>query len=192
MWNIMLDEKPDQWNGYPIHTDFRIGIQIIQLFQDQGLDNQEKFFQACELLFPGVMPETMEEIQEALEWFLNGWYLDGAPGKTGRNKVTDYDIDQWRIYSAFRSQYQIDLNTASLHWWEYMGLLTNLEECAYTRVIGIRQKKIVAKMPKEEKKAVMEAKKIYSLRSPEKKTAEADEAARKKAVEMFHKRISDG
>lgn len=60
-------------------------------------------------------------------------------------------------------QYGIDLNTVQMHWFVFMGLLTNLEECSFTRVVDIRCKKLDAKMQQKERKAIMEAKKIYSL-----------------------------
>ena len=95
-------------------------------------------------------------------WFLTDWNHD--KNKTGdKEKVTDYDIDQWRIYSAFRKHYGINLNTDKLHFWEFMGLLSTLPECAYTRVIDIRAKKITSKMGKDEKKAYTELKKVYAL-----------------------------
>lgn len=83
--------------------------------------------------------------------------------------VMDWDIDQWRIYAAFRSQYHIDLNKEPLHWFVFMGLLANLEECSFTRVIDIRQKQITSKMSQEEKKELRKRKKIFEIKAPEEK-----------------------
>ena len=172
MWNIMLDEKPEQWNGYPVNTDFRIGIQLNQVFNDSELSNREKLEEAAELLFPCIMPPA-EEMPECLKWFLSGWYLDGESSRKESTKSFDFDIDQWRIYSAFRLQFGINLNTANLHYWEFMGLLSTLEECAFTRVKDIRQRKIEPKMGSKDKKALEEAKRIYGLEG-EKKAAAPD------------------
>ena len=83
--------------------------------------------------------------------------------KVDKTRITDFNIDQWRIYSAFKQHYGINLNTDKLHFWEFMGLLTTLPECAYTRVIDIRAKKITSKMGKDEKKVYAELKKVYAL-----------------------------
>lgn len=163
MWNVMLDEKPQIWNGYPVNTDFRTGIQVYQILNDDEISNREKSMKACELLFPGIMPQSAEDIQKCFEWFLSGWYLDGKPRKEEKKRLYDYDVDQWRIYSAFRLQFGIDLNAADLHYWEFMGLLSTLEECAFTRVKDIRLKKLDNKMKPKEKKALYEAKEIYNL-----------------------------
>ena len=51
MFNVMLDRLPTEYNGYPINSDFRIGIQIFQAISDSELSEMEKMSKACELLF---------------------------------------------------------------------------------------------------------------------------------------------
>lgn len=172
MFNILLDKLPTEYKGYPIDSDFQIGIQIMQVLEDEELTQQEQIGTALSLLFltedknrdPLSVPD-LQTAAEGLVWFLTGWNHDHNT-KTDKTRVTDYDIDQWRIYSAFRQHYRINLNTDKLHFWEFMGLLTTLPECAYTRVIDIRAKKITSKMGKDEKKAYTELKKVYAIDQP--------------------------
>jgi hypothetical protein len=98
----------------------------------------------------------------------------------------DFDIDQWRIYAAFRKQYGIDLNRQKLHFWVYMGLLSNLEECSFTRVVSIRDKKIDSKMSREEKNALSKAKKMYAIKKEVVETEE-EAAEREAAIDVFNK-----
>lgn len=165
MFNVLLDELPEEWNGYPIDTDFQTGIQISQCLADSELSETERFYTAVDLLFPGDQPSN-KEAAVALEWFLNEFHHDNNTGGKSKGPVMDFDIDQWRIYAAFRNQYGIDLNTAKMHWFVFMGLLSNLNECAFTHVMDIRQKKITSKMSPEEKKAIAEAKKVFSIKPP--------------------------
>ena len=95
--------------------------------------------------------------------------------------VMSFDNDQWRIYSAFLSQYRIDLNTASLHYWVFMALLTSLDECAFTRVVDVRQKKIDARWKKENKDALLEAKRRYAINLE----SEAEEQERQEVINDF-------
>lgn len=172
MFNILLDKLPTEYKGFPIDSDFQIGIQIMQALEDGDLSKQEGQAAALSLLFLQEdaqgnrfpLPDA-ETAMEGLLWFLTDWNHDHN-NKGDKTKVTDYDIDQWRIYSAFRQHYGINLNTDKLHFWEFMGLLSTLPECAYTRVIDIRAKKITSKMGKDEKKAYAELKKVYSLDQP--------------------------
>ena len=183
MWNVMLDELPKTWNGYPVNMDFRIGMQISMIFPDDTISEREKIEKCYDLLFDGIAPDIYE-FQELIEWYMNGWYTDGVSKKKETAKVFDYDVDQWRIYSAFMTQYHIDLNTAEMHFWVFMGLLINLEECAFTRVKDIRVKKIKPKMSKEEKTALTEAKEMYALDQKEHISAE-EQQKRDEAVEAF-------
>lgn len=189
MFNIMLDEYPSEWKGKKIDTDFRIGIQMNMIADDDELSDFEKVYASCNLLFEGDVPEDTKDMEEALTWFLNGWNHDHfSKGKGQSDKCIDFDQDQGRIYSAFLSQYHIDLNNADMHWWKFMYLLSNLEECSFTRVIDIRTKKLTGKMMKEEREMYMKNKKIYSISKP-KELSEEQKEAEQEAVEQFLKNI---
>ena len=138
-----------------------------------------------DLLFPQDKP-PVNEAEEAITWFLNEYNHDNMASKKKEKEeiVFDFDIDQWRIYAAFKSQYNIDLNTAQLHWFVFMGLLSNLAECALTRVMDIRQKEITPKMSRKEKNAIMAAKKVFAINPPKELTLSAKE---QQAVEEFMK-----
>lgn len=184
MFNIMLDPVPTDWEGFPIESDFRIGIQMCQIMEDKELSNTERYERISELFFPGVCPDIPGQ-GEAIRWFLTDWNHDKNRKSKDTARVLDYDIDQWRIYSAFRNQYGIDLNTADLHYWQFMGLLTTLDECAFTRVIDIRIKKIKPKMSKEEKKSIAEMKEVYALEQREEKVSEEDKEKQQEAIRIF-------
>ena len=194
MINVLLDPLPTEYKGFPIDADFQIGIQIMQALEDGGLSEQEGRAIALSLLFlqededgkPLPLPDV-ETAMEGLVWFLTDWNHDHN-SKGDKARVTDYDIDQWRIYSAFRQHYGINLNTDKLHFWEFMGLLTTLPECAYTRVIDIRSKKITAKMGKDEKKAYTELKKVYALEQPN-ETEYTD--GQKEAIDEFDRMMEE-
>lgn len=162
-YNVILDDLPEEWNRYRICTDFRVGIQIVQLLEDTEYSQIERLAFAAELLFD-VMPESIEECVQGIMWFLSAWNHDGKGGEKQDDVIVmDYDIDQWRIYAAFRRQYGINLNSTELHFWEFMGLLTNLEECKFTKVMDIRTMKIDSKMSAEQKAAIKAAKEIYKI-----------------------------
>lgn len=178
MFNVLLDPLPEEWNGYRIDADFQIGIQISQCLMDKTLSDTEKFFVAVDLLFPGERPNN-QEAAEAVIWFLNEYDHDNHPKrKKSEVIVMDFDIDQWRIYSAFLSQYHIDLNTVRMHWFTFMGLLSNLSECAFTHVMGVRQKKITAKMSAEERRAIKEEQKVFAIVPPREEHLSAKEQER--------------
>ena len=75
----------------------------------------------------------------------------------------DYNIDQWRIYAAFMSQYHIDLNTVEMHWFIFRGLLDNLNECSFTDVMQLRQRKIPSYLSAKEKEEYRKKQRIFEL-----------------------------
>lgn len=195
MFNVLLDPLPDEWNGYKIDTDFQTGIQISQCMTDEEFSIRERFYAACELLFPEEHPGDYRELTDAISWFLNGWREKIEPAKNKKSSEVskkkdipsmDFDVDQWRIYAAFLSQYHIDLNVQQLHFWVFMGLLANLEECVFTNVVKIREQKIDPKMSKEEKKQLKEAKEVFKIQKEEDETAEEQEE-RQAAVDEFNR-----
>lgn len=56
MFNIILGKLPDNFEGYLIRTDFRIGIQISQALADVNLHDDEKIKVAAGLLFGEGLP----------------------------------------------------------------------------------------------------------------------------------------
>lgn len=194
MFNILLDKLPEEYKGFPIDPDFQVGIQIMQAMENGELSKQEGYAVALSLLFlqedeaGNQLPiPDMQTAVEGLIWFLTDWNHDHNT-KSDNTRVTDYDIDQWRIYSAFRQHYGINLNTDKLHFWEFMGLLTTLPECAYTRVIDIRAKKITSKMGKEEREAYTKLKNVYALDQP-KETEYTD--IQKEAIDDFDRMMEE-
>ena len=185
MWNVLLDPLPEEWHGYPIDADFQTGIQISQCMTDEELSETERFYTAASLLFPDEENRPgSSEVAEALTWFLNEFHHDNNTDEKSEVTVMDFDVDQWRIYAAFLSQYHIDLNTVRLHWFTFMGLMANLEECVLTHVMNIRQKEITTKMSQEEKAAIRKAKKVFSIKPPAEKPMSPQE---KKRLDDFMK-----
>ena len=182
MFNVLLDPLPEEWNGYAIDTDFQTGIMISQCLADESLSDTERFYAAARLLFLKNCPGN-EEIAEAIKWYMTEYSHDNTKPEKSEFVIMDWNIDQWRIYAAFRQQYGIDLNVDRIHWFTFMGLLSNLQECAFTRVMDVRQKKITAKMSNEEKAALRKAKMVFEIKQPK----EAMSPEEKRQVDEFLK-----
>lgn len=170
MINVLLDPLPtgyeaDDGTFYTLDFDFRIGIQVCLLQDDPELDNLEKILLTQSLIFVEDPPEDPEIFKAALNFYMGGWNHDNhIETRETVIKSSDFDVDQWRIYSAFLTQYQIDLSSVeSMHYWVFMGLLSNLDECAYTRVLDIRTKKIPKGLKGDDLQAFKDAKATYKL-----------------------------
>lgn len=185
MNNVLLDPLPTEWNGYPINYWFQIGIQIYLVFEDDELVDFEKADVIANLLFPGEVPPK-EQVQECLEWFLNGWCHDRSPKERDKRRLMDFNNDQWRIYADFRQIYGINLNEADLHWWEFMGMLWNMpqRQSSFLQVVDIRRKKLKSKMSKEERESIRNAQYIYGLEEKKEKKRVYTDAEKQKIDEV--------
>lgn len=215
MFNVLLDPLPTEYERFPIDSDFQTGIQIMQALEDEELTYQEQTWIAISLLFldkdekgnPLPFPDIQTAV-DGLMWFLFGWTHDNNL-KKDVEKVTDWNIDQFRIYSAFRQCYGINLNDLGvdcigykiyktkitpiykerkLHFWEFMTLLTTLpDNCAYRRVVDIRGAD-TKNMSKEQKKAYRKLKEIYSLKQT--KVVEYTDS-QKEAIDEFDRMMEE-
>lgn len=163
--NVMLDPLPDEWNGYKVNTSFRIGIQIALVQYDKDLNDYEKSDLIVSLLFDDRECPKGDELNECIQWFVNGWYHDKPSTAKDKRRLIDYDVDQWRIYADFRQIYGIDLSLEDMHWWMFCGLLWNMpyRQSSFMEVIEIRRKTIKDKMSAEERKAIQAAQRVYAL-----------------------------
>lgn len=185
MFNPILDLFPEDYDGYLIRSDFRIGIQITLAIQDDSLTDGEKVATAFNLLYGKGYPRNYEKAYEGLKWFLSGGLEDGErennqtdggqedeEDDSERKNIFDYEYDSVRLHSAFLRTYGIDLNNARLHWFKFRGLISDLGECALSTVIEYRTKDL-SDLPPKQRNEYAKLKKKYAL--PHKLTDEDNE-----------------
>jgi hypothetical protein len=183
MYNILLDRLPDNYNGFLIRTDFRIGLQIYACFYDKSLKQEERFMISLKLLYGNGIPKNMDMAIEGLMWFLNlGEKPDNKAKQSNQKPIMDFEIDSSRIYSGFKSKFGIDLNKVRMHWFEFRYLLLELKDCHMSDVIEIRQKKIDKNMPLEQRIEYRRLKKIYAITD----SSMEDEETQRQLINYLH------
>lgn len=166
-FNIMLDRLPEDYQGYLIRTDFRIYIQITQCLEDSELSDEEKISTALWLLY-GMSQPPLEVAYQGLIWYLN---FTAEPFENDSSKrdnqdaepCMSFDIDSGRIYTAFKQYYNVDLKSTYIHWVEFLYMIKDLGECAYTSVVDIRSKKL-GDLGKSERRTYIKLKEKYRLK----------------------------
>lgn len=166
----VLDGYPEEYKGYLIRTDFRIGMQICMCLADEELEKEERIITALVLLYGHGLP-PIETAMEGMNWFLNGGKEPvKRPGIASEQEVEeksedyfDFAIDADRIMTAFLHRYDVDLVRENLHWFKFLAMLADVGQCAFTDVVGIRKKSITSNMSPEYRATLSELKKQYSL-----------------------------
>ncbi|MDE7054875.1 MAG: bacteriophage Gp15 family protein [Oscillospiraceae bacterium] len=138
MYNAMLDRLPEDYNGWLIRTDYRIGVQIQLCISDPDLSDTEKTWTALNLLYGNGIPD-METALAGLSWFLSCG-SGPSPQDDGGNDppMYSFEMDAGRIVSGFRKVFGIDISRERLHWFEFISMIGDLQDTAFTSVVGIR------------------------------------------------------
>ena len=189
--NILIDLLPSsvKINGteYDINSDFRTSVLFSLLMEDDNLSEEEKVLQALNLYYP-VVQDNLEEAIEQIKWFYSCGKLDNPIGnKKARaisKKVFDFEVDANYIYSAFMSQYNIDLqDIEQLHWWKFKALLEGLkEDNKLSKIIEYRSVDLSKIKDKEQRKFYKDMQKQYSLNKESKEDL--------KLLEEWNKKLS--
>lgn len=169
MFNVLLDRLPDNYNGYLIRTDFRIGIQMSLCLDDPDLTDIEKHSICINLLFGEGVPEYKTAIN-GITWFLqcgqekdNSESINTEPNITNSSQPFDFDEDGYKILTAFKRAYSIDLKTCKLHWFEFISMLSDLGDCFFNTVVDYRTAD-TSKMDKETAKFYNKMKERFAIK----------------------------
>ena len=94
--NVLIDKFPTKvnlkGNIYEINTDFRVGLNIMMLYEDDSLNVYEKTEIMLELLYKNKIPEELKDI--AIEKAM--LFLDAGDNK--KNEITDGNCFIGRYY----------------------------------------------------------------------------------------------
>jgi hypothetical protein len=171
--NILIDLLPSSvkidGTEYEINSDFRTSVLFSLLMEDDSLNEEEKVLQAVNLYYP-VIPNNIGKAIEQIKWFYSCGKSDKPIGnkkrKTNSKKVFDFEVDANYIYSAFMSQYNIDLqDIGQLHWWKFKALLEGLkEDNKLSKIIQYRSMDLSKIKDKEQRKFYKDMQKQYSLK----------------------------
>lgn len=171
--NILIDVLPTEIEisnkEYEVNSDFRTLILINLLLCDLEINETDKVKQALILFYP-IIPNDIREAINKMSWF-NRCGKEIEYKKTKKSKSTigkrilDYEKDADLIYSAFMSQYKLDLqDIEELHWWKFQSLLNGLkDDNKLCEIMKYRSMDISKIQDKEQKKFYKEMQEIYSL-----------------------------
>lgn len=164
--NILLDKLPQDYEGYLIRTDFGIGIQMTLCASDPDIPEHEKVAIILNLLFGRGVPD-FEMAMRGARWFMScgkAGQEESAADDVAEPPALSFEVDDARIYSAFKRVFGIDLNKDRLHWFSFISMLQDIEGSALADVIGYRRADL-SKMKGEQRAAYAEMKRKFALPS---------------------------
>ena len=183
--------------AWPIDTDFRLMVEFeTAIFTQQGDDLAELLAELLTRFYCGQLPEDIEAAMDRLLWFYRcGEQEEEKEAKGGKAKrVYDFDQDAEALYTSFLHAYQLDLTTATIHWWQFRRLMFGLPaETPFSRRLHYRTAD-TSGMGKEERKRYAKLRNLYAIRErPGKRETLEERNARMQAyVRRRFMEVEDG
>ena len=174
--NILIDYLPTSFvinnKTYEFNCGFRESIIFTLMMQDDSLTDEEKILGALKLYYP-IIPKDTEKALEKIYWFYSKGNIeeDNKKVKQGKRifkrnnkKAYDFEVDSDLIFTAFMSQYNINLNKENLHWWEFLALFNSLnDDNEIVKIMNYRTIDLTSIEDKKERKMYSDLQKYYSL-----------------------------
>lgn len=169
--NILIDLLPTTVDiegiEYEINSDFRTSILFSLLMEDDEVSNEDKINNAFNLFYPKI-PHNLVEASKKMVWFYCcGKETNNMKSNGSRKEISpiySFEYDDEYIYSAFLSQYNIDLQDVEyLHWWKFKAMFKGLkEDNEIVKIMGYRSMDL-SKVDKTQKDRYKKLKKMYEL-----------------------------
>lgn len=169
--NILIDLVPTtieiDGEEYEINSNFRESILFELMMQDNTISEEEKIIQALELYYP-ILPKDLNKAIEGILWFYRCGKDEVETKNKGTGKSTNvysFDYDDDLIYSAFKSQYNIDLQDVNyLHWWKFKAMFRGLkEDNEIVKIMGYRAMDLSKIKDKEQKAHYTKMQELYKI-----------------------------
>ncbi len=145
---------------HQINTDFRAALRVILAFEDETLTKQERQIVMLGNLYPTPPRDLRGALEQAI-LFLNGGKANGSERGP---RVYSFSKDAEFIYAAFRSTHGIDLNTAVLHWWQFLALFMDLgQDTTFCQLVSLRKRVKTSKASKEERRAAADIGEMFDI-----------------------------
>ena len=185
--NVLVNEFPTKVRIneeiYDLNTDFRVGLNIMLLYEDKSLNDYEKTDIMLELLYKKEIPIELRETAVAKAML----FLNAGDSKKDSNDDEGYNIKPKRvysftkdakyIYSAIKKSHGVDLeNIEYLHWWKFVYYFLDLDEKSFfSQMIYLRNQRNKGKLTKEEKVVYANLEDVLELENNEEYTDEEQE-----------------
>lgn len=125
---------------WPIRTDYRVILTILNAFDDPELEDKEKVYVCLYDLYEGFEDIPQELYKDAFEAAM-GFIDHGAGGSRGAKNM-DWEQDANLLFPAVNKVAGYEVRSVEyLHWWTFLGYFMEIGEGVYSTVLSLRSKK---------------------------------------------------
>lgn len=185
MINLLLDNIDEVVKNrikIDFDTNFRACVTFEIMMQNPRYSDRAKTFQALNLFYPEI--NQIKNVKQAIDDIIWFYSCGKSEEKTSQKEKTNrknkqiysYVFDNDLIYSAFKNQYNIDLEEIDyLHWWKFKAMFNGLKaDNKIVEIMGYRSIELSEIKDKEMRKHYKKLQQIYKL--PDMRTEEQKES----------------
>lgn len=145
-----------------INADFRNCLKIILAYEDEDLTIQEKHLIMIQRLYKIVPKDIETAILQGIKFLNCGETFQNT---TDKQRIYSFCKDAKYIYPAVSQASEVDLETIDFfHWWKFFYYFLDISnDCTFSNIVSLRQKKNKRKLTDEERKIYMESIEILDL-----------------------------
>lgn len=158
---------------FPIRYDFRVILDIFEALNDPELDDQERSFVVLHMFYPDF--ERLTDYNTAIHEMFRFINMDQEEEQKKQPKLVDWEQDFPYIiapinrvlgYETRSVSYDPDTNTGGVHWWTFLSAYTEIGDCLFAQIVGIRSKKAKGKrLDKSEQEFYRKNKSIVDIKT---------------------------
>lgn len=134
--NLFYEKYPDSievcGKTIPIITDFREYVKLLDMLKDESLSTSDKalYLRQYFLVDPPDLSEALASLTDFITMKTEGSDTEQEENNSDdRKDVYSFEYDYPFIFSAFLSEYGINIKTVRyMHWWEFRNLFNGLSE----------------------------------------------------------------
>lgn len=173
----MIGQLPESLtvNGedYPIRSDYRDVLAVIEAQADDELTDMEKMVVTIYMLYAdfGCASDVLESDIDMEEAYLQAvWFMNCGQGDVDepQGKPTyDWNKDEQMIFSSVNKVAGKEIRAeAYLHYWTFMGYFNEIQDDLFVTVVSIRDKRNKGKkLDKWEKEFIQNNPKLFDIQT---------------------------
>ena len=133
---------------YDVRSDFRAVLDAVSVMGDPELTDTQRASLTLQVMFVDWEAIPRSDLREALEWTF--WFVSGGtgPDKGGGKKprLMDWEQDFPLIVGPVNRVLGYECRSCEyLHWWTFLSAYSEIGDCTFAQVVGIRKKRATGK-----------------------------------------------
>ena len=143
LWELPASIQIDGME-YPIRTDFRAVLGILQFFYDPEANQEEKILFCLDTIYKNLDDIPEEKWGEAYIKAIQFIDMDDGPveDKKPEPAVMDWEQDAGAIIPAINHVIGQEVRMLNyMHWWTFLGAYMEIGDGLFAQIVAIRSKK---------------------------------------------------